>query len=305
VTAGLEAGSDFAGFRVDGLLAAGGMGVVYRAREIESGRPVALKLIGVELAHDETFRRRFEREARLAAELDHPNVVPVVASGEHDGALYMASALIEGLNLHEAIAESELTARAAANVVGQVAAALDAAHARGLLHRDVKPGNVLLDGSPGGGTAYLTDFGLSKHVSSQSGLTRTGRWVGTVDYAAPEQLQAADMDLRVDVYALGCVLYEALTGEVPFPRARELQKMIAHIGEPPPAVSARRPGAASFDAVVQRAMAKEPEERFESAGTLGQAAREAATECGEDESDEPRTAPAPGRPAPGDAPTAA
>jgi serine/threonine-protein kinase len=216
----------------------------------------------------------------------------------------MATALIEGLNLQEAIAEGVLSPAAAARLIGQVAAGLDAAHGLGLLHRDVKPGNVLLDGPPATGTAYLTDFGLSKHVGSQSGLTRTGRWVGTIDYAAPEQLQAQEVDLRVDVYGLGCVLFEVLTGEVPFPKARAIQKMIAHIGEPPPAVSAERPAAAPFDAVIARAMAKEPAARFESAGALGDAAREAAAAC-EDEEGAADGPPPPSPPAGGDAPTAA
>jgi serine/threonine protein kinase len=304
MTAELESGDVFAGFQVEEPLAAGGMGVVYCAREVETSRPVALKLIAAELAHDATFRRRFEREARLAAQLDHPNVVPVIASGEHAGTLYIATALIEGFNLEEAIVAGPLSPRAVARIADQLGAALDAAHEQGLLHRDVKPGNVLLDGPPETGTAYLTDFGLSKHVGSLSGLTRTGRWVGTVDYAAPEQLQAMEVDRRVDVYAFGCVLYEALTGEVPFERARELQRMIAHIGEPPPAVSALRPAAAPFDPVVQRAMAKDPGDRFESAGALARAAQEAAAACG----DEPPPADgteARGRPAAGDSPTAA
>jgi serine/threonine protein kinase len=140
------------------------------------------------------------------------------------------------------------------------------------VHRDVKPANVLLEGSADKGTAYLTDFGLSKHVASTSGLTRAGTWVGTIDYAAPEQLQGLDCDHRVDVYALGCVLYETLTGEVPFPREREVRRMIAHITEPPPAVSELRPEARAFDKVVARAMAKAPGDRYETAGELGSAA---------------------------------
>jgi serine/threonine-protein kinase len=302
---GLEAGSVFAGFRVEGPLSAGGMGMVYRACDPRSGRSVALKVIGADIAGDDTFRRRFQREARLAAELAHPNIVPVVAMGEHDGTLYLATALIEGMSLHEAIAGTRLAAGAAARVIAQVAAGLDAAHARGLLHRDVKPGNVMLDGPPMTGTAYLLDFGLSKQVASESGLTRTGRWVGTLDYAAPEQLQATDVDLRVDVYGLGCVLYQALTGEVPFPKARDVQKMIAHISEPPPSVSSLRPGAGSFDSVVRRAMAKDPAERFPSAGELARAASAAAAHCEDEHPDEKEPARGAAGPAAGDAPTAA
>jgi serine/threonine protein kinase len=210
---------------------------VYGARS-ESDGVAALKVIAAEMADDLLFRRRFERETRLAAALNHPNVVPLLASGESEGILFIATELIDGLNLHEVVvAQGPMAAGAATQVIEQVASALDAAHAEGLLHRDLKPGNILLKGPPGEGTAYLTDFGLAKHVLSKSGLTRTGRWVGTIDYAAPEQLQALDLDHRIDVYALGCVLYQTLTGEIPFPRARDVQKMIAHIGEPPPAVS--------------------------------------------------------------------
>jgi len=272
VTVDLEEGARFGGYRVDGLIAKGGMGAVYQARDLEGDRDVALKVIVSAMADDVSFRARFEREARLAAELDHPHVVPLFDSGEHEGTLFMASRLIEGRSLQQLLMRRPLSLSGAARVTEQIASALDAAHALGLLHRDVKPGNVLLEGEPEDGNAYLTDFGLSKHVASTSGLTRAGSWVGTVDYAAPEQLQAMDCDHRVDVYALGCVLYESLTGDIPFPRARDVQKMIAHISEPPPAVSALRPEAAAFDAIVARAMAKQPDDRYTSAGELGAAA---------------------------------
>jgi serine/threonine protein kinase len=277
MTADLEEGARFAGYRIDGLLAKGGMGAVYRASAPDTGRRVALKVIGSAMAEDAAFRRRFEREVRLAAQLDHPHVVPLLDSGETDGALFMVSQLIPGLNLQEVLTlDGPFPPGGAARVAGQIGSALDAAHALGLLHRDVKPQNVLLDGSVEDGTAYLTDFGLSKHVASTSGLTRAGTWVGTIDYAAPEQLQALDCDHRVDVYALGCLLYEMLTGEIPFPKARNVQKMIAHVTEPPPAVSLHRPGTEAFDAVVARAMAKVPAERYASAGELAAAAAAAA-----------------------------
>ena len=270
---GVQIGSDFSGYRVEALVGRGGMGSVYRAVEPGTDRAVALKVIAGELADDSYFRQRFAREARLAATLDHPHVVPILDSGESEGRLFIVMPLIDGLDLHAVIAfEGTLAPQIAATIVAQVGAALDAAHTRGLLHRDVKPGNVLLEGWPDLSTAFLTDFGLSKHVLSQSGLTRTGRWVGTLDYAAPEQLQAAEVDHRVDVYALGCVLFEALTGSVPFPKERQVQKMIAHISQPPPLVSALVPQAAPFDAVVRRAMAKRPEDRHASAGELGEAA---------------------------------
>jgi serine/threonine protein kinase len=273
MSADLEAGGRFAGYRIDALLAHGGMGTVYRARDPDAGRPVALKVITSKMAEDVSFRRRFEREVRLAAQIEHPHVVPLIDSGELDGTLFMVSQLIDGRNLEEVLAdEGPLSPAAATRVLGQVASALDAAHALGLLHRDVKPQNVLLEGSSEQSHAYLTDFGLSKHVASTSGLTRAGSWVGTIDYAAPEQLQGLDCDHRVDVYALGCVLYQMLTGEVPFPKARSVQKMIAHISEPPPAVSRLRPEAEALDGVVTRAMAKLPEDRFGTAGELGAAA---------------------------------
>lgn len=273
MTAELEDGARFGGYRIDGLLATGGMGVVYRASDPQGQRAVALKVIGSKMADDVSFRARFEREVRLAAQLDHPHVVPLVDSGELDGTLFMVSKLIDGRSLQQLLAvEGPLSLPAAARVIGQIASALDAAHALGLLHRDVKPGNILLEGSAEDGIAYLTDFGLSKHVESTSGLTRAGTWVGTIDYAAPEQLQGLDCDQRVDVYALGCVLYETLTGEVPFPRERDVRKMIAHITEPPPAVSESRAEAAVFDEVVVRAMAKAPDDRYPTAGELGAAA---------------------------------
>jgi serine/threonine protein kinase len=310
MAAELEAGARFAGYRIEGLLARGGMGIIYRARQ-ENGDVVALKVIATEMADDLYFRRRFEREIRLAAGLHHPHVIPLLDSGEFEGRLFIATQLIDGLNLHEVIAvEGPLAPRTAAHLIEQIASALDAAHAKGLLHRDVKPGNILLEGQQAETTAYLTDFGLSKHVLSTSGLTRAGQWVGTVDYAAPEQLQAIDVDHRVDVYALGCVLYETLTGEVPFARARDVQKMIAHIGEAPPAVSERRPGAEAFDGVVRCALAKSPDDRYPSAGELARAAAEAAARTPDPDG---RESPATGVPrgssarpaAAGDAPTAA
>ena len=310
MAAELKVGARFAGYRIEGLLAHGGMGVVYRARS-ERNRVAALKVIAAEMADDLLFRRRFERETRLAAALHHPNVVPLLDSGESEGMLFIATELIEGLNLHEVVAaQGSLAVSAATRVIEQIASALDAAHAEGLLHRDVKPANILLDGPPGEGTAFLTDFGLAKHVLSKSGLTRAGQWVGTIDYAAPEQLQAGDVDHRVDVYALGCILYETLTGKVPFPRARDVQKMIAHIGEPPPLVSKLRPQASAFDNVVCRALAKSPDDRYSSAGELARDATTAAAKTRDaDEPLSPASDAQPGMPptpaAAGDAPTAA
>jgi serine/threonine protein kinase len=278
----LENGTAFAGHRIERLLGTGGMGEVYLATQLEPERTVALKVIAPQVAGDERFRRRFARESRLVRGLDHPNVVRVHDAGEHEGRLYMSMAYVDGLDLGALLAQrGALHPRHAALIVSQVASALDAAAAQGLVHRDVKPGNVFLAAGGDEPHAHLGDFGLSKHVSSTSGLTRTGHWVGTIDYASPEQLQAAEVDRRTDVYALGAVLHKALTGEVPYPRNRDIDKMMAHIDEPPPRPSAAGESVpAGFDEVVARGMAKQPEERYPSAGEFGRAALTAAEDAG-------------------------
>ncbi len=275
-------GSRFGDYQIDELLGRGGMGVVYRATQLTAGRSVALKLLRPEMTSDTMFAARFEREARLTKQLAHPHIVPLADAGTHDGVLYMAMDYIDGVDLAYVIAvEDALHPRLAAAIVGQVGAALDSASELGLVHRDVKPANVLIETRGGEPHVYLTDFGVSKHVSSQSGLTATGIWVGSIDYAAPEQLQSQAVDTRTDVYALGCLLYEALTGQVPFPRAREVDKMMGHLADPPPRPSEARSGVpAAFDAVVAQAMQKLPDERFASAGELARAALAAAEEAG-------------------------
>ncbi len=271
----LAPGRQIAGYRVEAVAGRGGMGVVYRATQLALDRTVALKIVAPELAGDEDFRERFKRESRIAASIEHPNVIPVHEAGEADGVLFISMRYVEGTDLRELLAlrgplEPERTVR----IVGQVAEALDAAHARGLVHRDVKPANVLIGDRGGMEHVYLTDFGLSKQSSSQSGLTKTGQWVGTLDYIAPEQIEGRPVDARTDVYALGCVLYQALTGEVPFVRDSEVSKLWAHISEPPPAPSHRRPGVPpALDAVVVRAMAKDPAQRHRTAGELAAEAR--------------------------------
>jgi serine/threonine-protein kinase len=281
--------SEFAGYRLDELVGRGGMGLVYRATRLSTGDVVALKLIRSEFGDDVSFRKRFEREARLAAQVGHPNVIPVHEAGHRDGRLFLAIGFIDGTDLETLVAtHGRLHPRHTAVVVGQVAGALDAAHAIGLVHRDVKPQNVLLEQGKDGIHAYLTDFGLSKMMSSQSGLTKTGRWVGTADYAAPEQIQAGDIDARTDVYALGCLLHQCLTGEVPFPHAREVSKIVAHLSSPPPLPSQAAGGGVgleSFDPVVARAMAKAPQDRFRSAGELAAAASSAARTVPEPEAE--------------------
>jgi serine/threonine-protein kinase len=268
----LSPGETFASYRVEGLIGHGGMATVYRASAVESDEPIALKVIADEFGGDPVFRARFEREARLMRRLRHPNVVALRKAGSFRGVAYLAMELVDGVDLNAVIALSGgLHPRHAATVIAEVASALDAAHARGLVHRDVKPGNVLLARQDDGVRVCLTDFGLSRERASDSGLTATGHWVGTVDYAAPEQLQALPTDARSDVYGLGCVLYKALTGELPFPRQRDLEKVMAHLTEPPPAPSTA--GAPeSLDPVVARAMAKSPDDRYQTAGELGDAA---------------------------------
>ena len=272
----LSPGTEFAGHRIDAVAGRGGMGVVYRATHLALDRVVALKLIASALSGDESFRARFKQESMTAASIDHPNVIPIYDAGEADGQLYITMRFVDGTDLRSALDQrGALPPDDATRIVSDIAAALDAAHARGLVHRDVKPANVLI--SADGKRAYLTDFGLTKHAASTSGVTQTGMFVGTLDYIAPEQLAGKGVDARADVYSLGCVLFEALTGQVPYPREEEPAKMWAHMGEPPPPVSSVRPDLpAQFDEVVTRAMAKDPDERFPSAGDLGRAARAAA-----------------------------
>jgi ABC-type branched-subunit amino acid transport system substrate-binding protein/DNA-binding beta-propeller fold protein YncE len=247
-------GQIFAGYRVEELVGRGGMGVVYRATDLSLERPVALKLIAPELAQDERFRARFLREPRLAAALDHPCVVPIYEAGERDGQLYLAMRYVEGSDLKTLLErERRLSAEWVLAVLAQVADALDAAHRRGLVHRDVKPANVLLDED---GHAYLTDFGISKQVGGAS--TDTGRVVGTLDYLAPEQIRGEKVDGRTDCYALACVLYECLSGAPPFRRATEAETLWAHMQDEPPRV----PGHASLDSVLSKALAKDRDDRY-------------------------------------------
>ncbi|RKQ86560.1 serine/threonine-protein kinase [Solirubrobacter pauli] len=262
-------GTALAGYRIESLAGRGGMGVVYRATQVALGRPVALKLLTAELADDEGFRARFRREWETAAAIDHPNVIPLYEAGaSEDGQLFIAMRFVEGVDLAYLSADGPMGAERAVRLVAQIAAALDAAHARGLVHRDVKPANVLV--GPGD-HVYLTDFGLSREAT-QTRLTRTGLFVGSTDYAAPEQVRGEATDARTDVYALGCVLFQLLTGGVPFARSGDMAKMYAHITEPPPLVSDTRPDLPELDAIVERAMAKAPEDRFQSAGALAAAA---------------------------------
>jgi YVTN family beta-propeller protein len=270
----LTTGSVLGDFRIEGELGRGGMGVVYRATQVSLGRQVALKVIASGLADQEGFRERFVRESRLAASLDHPNVIPVYAAGEHEGVLYIAMRYVEGTDLRALIRkDGRLDPLRAAGVIAQIASALDAAHERGLVHRDVKPANVLVAARGGGEHVYLTDFGLTKRSASETSLTGAGEWVGTLDYVAPEQVRGDVVDARADVYALGCVLHEMLTGQVPFPRENDLAKLWAHMSDDAPSALELAPGVPpGLAAVSQRAMAKDPADRFSEAGMMGRVA---------------------------------
>jgi hypothetical protein len=268
-----------AGYRIEDVAGRGGMGLVYRAWDSSLERMVALKVIAPEHARDPKFRKRFVRESLATAGVDHPNVIPVYDAGEDDhGQLFIAMRFVDGEDLGSLLYErGALEPALAAEIVAQAASALDAAHARGLVHRDVKPANVLI----ARGTrphVYLTDFGLAKWEDTTTGLTSTGGWLGTPDYLAPEQVEGEKPDARTDVYALGCVLFAALTGRPPFADVPKLRKATAHVHEPPPAlrdVAPRVPRA--FEPVVRRALAKERSRRYASAGELGAAALDAAS----------------------------
>jgi len=248
-------GSTIGGYRVDALIARGGMGVVYRATHLALERPVALKVIARHLADDEGFRDRFLRESRLAARLDHPNVVPVYDAREEEGELIVAMRLIAGGDLKRRIAaEGPLDPARAVELLAQVASALDAAHAEGIVHRDVKPHNILLEGD----RAYLTDFGLAKAIGD-SGVLSGASIAGTVEYMSPEQWRGGRIGPAADVYSLGCVLYEAVTGIVPY--ARQATDSEPEVPE-------------GLDTVIEHAVAPDPERRYPTAGSLIAAARE-------------------------------
>src|ERR1700754_3625968 len=268
----LSPGSTFAGYQIEDVAGSGGMGIVYKATQIALGRRVALKLIAADLARDASSRERFKREWLTAASIDHPNVIPLYEAGEADEHLFIAMRYVEGLDLAALITrELPFDVARAVHIVEQIASALDAAHKKGLVHRDVKPANILISSQDD--HVYLTDFGLTKHSSSQSALTKTGMFVGSLDYTAPEQIRGEPPDARTDVSSLGCVLYQAIAGALPYDRDSDVAKMYAHLNEDPPSVTEARPDApAGLDAVVARAMAKEPGDRYQTAGELGRAA---------------------------------
>jgi WD40 repeat protein/tRNA A-37 threonylcarbamoyl transferase component Bud32 len=269
-------GTELAGYRIESLLGWGGMSVVYLAEDLRLKRSVALKLLAARLAEDESFRDRFLRESELAASIDHPNIIPIYEAGTTEDLLFIAMRYVEGRDLKERLQRGRLDPGDATGILAQVASALDAAHARGLVHRDVKPSNVLLDTGArpdGSDHVYLADFGLTKRVSEETGIGDDGHLMGTIDYIAPEQIAGEEIDGRADVYSLGCVLYECLVGETPFRDDSDLAVVFAHLESEPPAPSARRPELpAALDAVIGRALAKEPEQRYPSCREFARAA---------------------------------
>src|SRR5688500_3947714 len=241
------------------------MGVVYRATQLSLNRTVALKILATELSQDGAFRERFRREGLLQAAIDHQHIVTVYEAGDTEHGLFLAMRLIRGPTLKDMILAGELDPARTLRILTQAAAALDTAHDVGLTHRDIKPQNILIGAED---HAYLADFGLTQ-ASDEVSLTETGQFIGTIDYVAPEQIQGFGATARSDVYSLTAVLYEALTGVVPFLRMNEAAVLFAHISETPPPVTERRSELpAEVDAVISRGMAKNPEERFASAGEL-------------------------------------
>src|SRR5262245_50011845 len=267
----VQIGAEFLGYRIEEQIGHGGMGIVYRAYDLRLKRTVALKLVTPELALDERFRERFARETELAMSLEHPNVVPIHDAGDVAGRLYLAMRLVAGTDLRKLLREQgALEPSRALAICRQVANALDAAHAKGLVHRDVKPSNILLDEAE---HVYLADFGLTRRLEEEGALAGEGRSVGTPAYLAPEQIEGGPVDGRADVYSLGCVLYECLTGEAPFVHGSRLGVAWAHLEEEPPSASERDSDVPeAIDAVLRGAMAKTPDERYRTCAALIEAA---------------------------------
>ena len=272
----LAVGTDFAGHRIDGFVGQGGMGLVFRATDLTLGRTVALKVIAPDAAGKPVFRARFERECRVAAAIDHPHAVQIYHAGLHEGLLYLTMRYVEGTDLQRLLRrENRLDPGRAVSILGQVAGALDEAHALGLVHRDVKPANVLLAQRSGREHAYLTDFGITRRAGDEH-LTRTGVALGSVDYIAPEQAHGAAVDARADIYSLACVLFHMLTGDVVFDREGDLEKLWAHVHDPPRRLAAVNPELPpGLQDVLDRALAKNPEDRQQSATELAKDAAEA------------------------------
>lgn len=268
-----------ASYEVERLLGRGGMGEVYLAEDLRLKRKVALKVLSEPLAANASFRDRFLTESELAASIDHPNIVPIYEAGEADGYLFIAMRFVDGTDLKARLRDGPLLTAAAIDLVSQVAGALDLAHARGLVHRDVKPSNILI--APGAGHegvdhAYLADFGLTKRLTEGGAVPEDGQLMGTVDYVAPEQIVGEELDARADVYSLGCLLFECLSGDPPFRRDSEIAILFAHLEEAPPALSELRPDLpAAIDPVIAKALEKDRDARYQTCQELVHDAREA------------------------------
>ena len=271
----LDQGTIIAGYRIDGVLGTGGMAVVYRATQLSLNRPAALKVITSEAGDEPSFRERFRREGQLQAAIDHPHIVTVYEAGESEHGLFLAMRVVRGPTLKDLILSGKLEPGRAVRLLTQVAEALDAAHDVGLIHRDVKPQNILVGAHD---HAYLADFGLTK-APGGSGLTEEGQFLGTIDYVSPEQARGGDATHCSDIYALAGVLCECLTGEVPFPRPSEPAVLFAHMSDPPPRLSERRSDLPpALDDVIARGMAKDPDDRPGSATEFMQDAARALPE---------------------------
>ncbi|MGW7348437.1 serine/threonine-protein kinase [Streptomyces sp. NPDC054854] len=296
-------GRRIAGYLVEDEIGRGGMAVVYRARDLRLDRTVALKVLAPELARNDGFRGRFAHESKVAAAIDHPHIVPVFEAGEAEGLLYIAMRYVAGQDLRALLDRTgPLPVSTVARIAGQVASALDAAHAHDLVHRDVKPGNVLVaEGTDGDHPehVYLTDFGLTKKSLSLTGFTTVGQFVGTLDYVAPEQISGKPVDGRCDVYSLGCVVHEMLTGSPPFRRDDDLALLWAHQYDPPPPPSAQRPELPpEVDAVLAKALAKSPGDRWDGCLEFTTALRAAGVRAGAARPPSPPRDPAADAPAP-------
>ncbi|MDQ0711101.1 serine/threonine protein kinase [Streptomyces luteogriseus] len=275
-------GQQIAGYRIEQEIGRGGMAVVYRARDLRLERTVALKLLAPDLARNDTFRRRFAHESRAAAAIDHPHIVPVFEAGETDGVLYIAMRYVAGSDLRHVLdREGPMPSATALRVAAQVASALDAAHDNGLVHRDVKPGNILVSrgtDSDHPEHVYLTDFGLTKKSLSLTGFTTVGQFVGTLDYVAPEQISGKPVDARCDVYGFGCVVFETLAGHPPFIRDDDMALLWAHQYDEPPRLTEERPDLdPRVDPVFAQALAKSPDDRYPSCLAFVAALRAATT----------------------------
>lgn len=274
-------GRQIADYLVEGEIGRGGMAVVYRAKDLRLDRTVALKLLAPELARNDTFRKRFTHESRVAAAIDHPHIVPVFEAGETEGILYIAMRYVAGQDLRALIdRQGPLPLGTAVRIAAQVASALDAAHDHDLVHRDVKPGNILVAAGTDSDHpehVYLTDFGLTKKSLSLTGFTSVGQFVGTLDYVAPEQISGRPVDGRCDVYSLACVVHETMAGAPPFQRDDDMALLWAHQFDPPPALTGLRPDLpAAIDGVLAKALSKSPDDRYDSCLQFVAALRAAA-----------------------------